>query len=408
MTIETVQQWMEVSEPMAKLIAVGIILVLAVMAYLITRLVINRIASFVASQTRTVWDDLIIKNKVLYYFAALMPWLVIYIFSGTFPEYEKIIAKIANLMLAWVGLMIFFASLNALNAIYYTFTFSKDKPIKGYLQIVKMIGFLFVLIISISIIMGKSPIVLLSGLGAVTAILMLVFKDTILSLVASLQISFNNLVNTGDWIQIPQYQADGEVIDVALHTIKVRNWDKTITTVPTHKLAFEPFKNWRGMSEAGGRRIKRSLTIEYSSIRFCDEKLLNRLKTIPLLSEYLNDTQLEIEEFNKKVELDNAPLEKRHITNIGTFRAYISAWLKTNSHLHSGFTFLIRQLQPTVQGVPIEIYVFTNTTDWVEYEAIQSDIFDHLYAIIPQFDLKIFQQPSNSTLSKLVFPEKPE
>ena len=254
----------------------------------------------------------------------------------------------------------------------------------------------------ITILTGQSPVYLLSGIGALTAVLMLVFKDTILSFVATIQINSNDLFKIGDWVDAPQFGADGDVVDIALHTVKIQNWDKTITTIPTHKLIDSSFKNWRGMTDSGGRRIKRAIYIDISTIRFWDKELLRRFQQLDLLQDYLESKLKEVDNSNQTVGANLDQMVKgRRFTNIGTFRAYIKAFLKNHSDIHDEMTFLIRQLPPGEKGLPMEIYVFTNDTDWVRYESIQSDIFDHLMAIISEFDLKVFQNPSGNDFKSI-------
>ena len=259
---------------------------------------------------------------------------------------------------------------------------------------------LFSIIVIISILIDESPFYLLSGIGALTAVLMLVFKDTILSFVSSIQISSNDLFKVGDWVEAPQFGADGDVKDIALHTVKIQNWDKTISIIPTHKLIDSSFKNWKGMSDSGGRRIKRSIYIDMNSIKFCDNQMLDTYKSITLLTDYIHDKISDISKYNTSKDIDKSYINGRALTNIGTYRAYIKAYLKDNVNIHKDMTFLVRQLSPTERGLPIEIYVFSNNTDWIEYEEIQSDIFDHLIAASSQFALKIFQYPTGNDLNQ--------
>ena len=248
----------------------------------------------------------------------------------------------------------------------------------------------------------KSPIYLLGGIGALTAVLLLIFKDTILSFVASIQIHSNDLFKIGDWLEAPQFGADGDVIDIALHTVKIQNWDKTISIIPSHKLIESSFKNWRGMSESGGRRIKRSIYIDQTSIRFCDEQMIEKFKSFKLLAPYLEAKLAEIDASNADKNINmQALVNGRRLTNIGTFRAYIQAYLKNHPMIHQNLTFLIRQLAPSEKGIAIEIYVFTNITDWIAYEAIQADIFDHLLAVLTEFELQVFQNPTGKNFEQL-------
>ncbi|MGI9360792.1 MAG: mechanosensitive ion channel family protein, partial [Parasphingorhabdus sp.] len=276
-----------------------------------------------------------------------------------------------------------------------------SRPVKGYIQLLKIILYGGVVLLMIAILMDESPLLLLSGLGAMAAILMLVFKDTILSLVASVQLTSNDMLRVGDWIEMPALNADGDVVDIALHTVKVQNWDKTITTIPTHRLISESFKNWRGMSDSGGRRIKRSIFIDQNGIRFLTDEEQQNLRRFQLLNSYLDRKQAELLEWNSEIEKTGRDgINRRRITNIGTFRAYVSEYLHNNPNIAQDMTLLVRQLDPTSKGLPIEIYCFTNTTSWNPYENIQSDIFDHLIAILPEFGLSSFQEPSGLDLQR--------
>jgi miniconductance mechanosensitive channel len=257
-------------------------------------------------------------------------------------------------------------------------------------------------IIMIGTLTGQSMLELMAGVGAMTAVLLLIFKDTILSFVASIQITSYDLVKVGDWIEVPALGVDGDVMDLSLHTVKIRNFDKTISTLPTNKLVEVSFKNWRGMQETGGRRIKRSIHIDTSSIKFCDEAMLNRFKKFELLSDYIDEKLKEIEKDNANRDIDSSELiNGRRLTNVGTFRAYLKLYLKNHNDIHKGLTFLIRQLSPGAEGLPIEIYVFTTTTAWIKYEDIQADIFDHIFAVIPEFELNAFQSPTGSDVQSL-------
>jgi miniconductance mechanosensitive channel len=294
------------------------------------------------------------------------------------------------------------AFLSALNEIYSANPENRHRPIKGYLQVVKIVLYLLAGLSIFAILLDRSPWVFVSGIGALSAVLLLIFKDTILSLVASIQITSNDMVHVGDWVEMPKYGADGDVIDVALHTVKVQNWDKTITTIPTHALIADSFKNWRGMSLSGGRRIKRSLFIDVNTIRFLEPEEIERFERWSRLRDYIGAKRRELEEYNSKSGRDpELRADVRNLTNIGTLRAYIYAYLRASSHIHDGMTLLVRQLQPGPEGLPIELYCFTNDTDWNAYEDIQSDIFDHILAIVPEFDLRVFQNPTGADLTQL-------
>jgi len=294
------------------------------------------------------------------------------------------------------------AALTFVNELYQRRPDAVNRPIKGYIQVLKIALFAAAAILMIAALMDQSPLLLLSGLGAMAAVLMLVFKDTILSLVASVQLTSNDMLRVGDWIEMPQLNADGDVIDIALHTVKVQNWDKTITTIPTYKLIEQSYKNWRGMSESGGRRIKRALLIDQNSVRFLSPDEQARMRRFALIDDYLDRKQEELEQWNARLaEAGRDPVNTRRVTNIGTFRAYVIAYLRAHARISQGMTQLVRQFDPTPQGLPLEIYCFTSTTAWADYESIQADIFDHLLAILPEFGLRIFQEPSGIDLSAL-------
>ena len=268
------------------------------------------------------------------------------------------------------------------------------------MQLVKLAVFAVATILVIATLMDRSPLILLSGVGALAAVLMLVFQDTLLSLVASVQISSGDMLRVGDWIEMPQMNADGEVIDIALHTVKIQNWDKTITTLPTRKLISDPFKNWRGMQESGGRRIKRSLFLDQNSARFLTAPEEARLRRFRLLHGYLEEKDRELRDWNARQGVDD-PFNARRLTNLGTFRAYVERYLRSHPGIRPDMTLLVRHMAPTPKGLPLEIYCFTTTTAWNAYEAIQADIVDHLLAILPEFGLRVFQNPSGADLSRL-------
>jgi miniconductance mechanosensitive channel len=300
------------------------------------------------------------------------------------------------LLTLWVGIATLNSLLNAINRIYESRETFSGVSIQGYMDLVKLLLVIIGIILSIAIITGQSPLLLLSGLGALTAVLLLIFRDTLLSFVASIQISTQDLVKQGDWIEVPSFSADGDVIDMTLHNIVIQNWDKTISVVPTYKLLDTPYRNWRGMSESGGRRMKRALNIDLRSIRFLTEKEITELKRIDLLKDYLERKQKELAEHNTRLRIDETvPVNGRRLTNIGTFRAYVEAYVRRHPALHQeGMTLLVRQLAPSPQGLPIEVYAFTKSTVWAEYEAIQADVFDHLIAAVPHFGLKVHQEVS--------------
>jgi miniconductance mechanosensitive channel len=291
--------------------------------------------------------------------------------------------------------------LNAVNDIYMTTSYAHHRSIKGYLQLLKILVFFLSSILIVAVILGKDPTVLIAGLGAMAAVLMLVFKDTILGFVASIQLSANDMVKIGDWIEMPSHRADGTVIDITLNTVKVQNWDKTITTIPTYALVSDSFNNWKGMEESGGRRIKRSIFIDVNSIRFIDVDMLKKFERYELIRDYVVRKQEEITQYNKERNLSDEDLiSGRRQTNVGIFRKYLENYLKANPNVRQDMTFLVRQLQPGDKGLPIEIYVFSKETAWAVYEGIQADIFDHVFAVVPEFGLRIFQAPSGNDISQ--------
>ncbi|HPF73281.1 MAG: mechanosensitive ion channel family protein [Rhodanobacteraceae bacterium] len=402
-TLNRFHDWLA-TYPMAQS-AVGVILLLIVagIANHITRRILVRIVTKVMKATENQWDDAILARGVVHRIANIAPVLVIYFGIGLIPGLPPTIdALVRNVAMAYIVLTVALSLsglLSAINDVYQHRPDARSRPIKGYLQLLKIAVFVITAIMIVAVLVERSPLLLLSGLGAMAAVLMLVFKDTILSLVASVQVQSNDMLRVGDWIEMPSFGADGDVIDIALHTVKVQNWDKTITTIPTYALTANSFKNWRGMSESGGRRIKRALNLDKTSIRFLDEEDITRLKRFSLLSDYLDGKRRELAEWNKALaETGREPVNTRRLTNAGTFRAYVFAYLRSNPKIHKEMTLLVRQLAPTTTGLPLEIYCFTGTTDWNAYEGIQGDIFDHLIAILPEFDLRLFQEPTGNDL----------
>ncbi len=364
-----------------------------------------RIVHGISRSTKHTWDDALIEHRVFGRFAQILPTLVLYFGLDLVPGLpDGVVVVGENLAISYGLLMLSLATgalLSAFNTIYESYPIAQTRPIKGFLQVVKIAVFVLAGVLIISTLMERSPVLMLSGLGAMTAVLLLVFKDTILALVASVQLTSLDMVRVGDWIEMPQCNADGDVIDVALHTVKVQNWDKTITTIPTHRLIVDSFKNWRGMGESGGRRIKRDLRIDINSVRFLSGEEIERFKRFALLTDYI-DRKLEDLAANY-AELGDATanVNLRRLTNIGTFRAYIFNYLKHHPKIHQNMTLIVRQLQPGPTGLPLEIYAFTNVTEWSVYEDIQADIFDHLLAIAGEFGLSMYQEPAGRDFSAL-------
>lgn len=365
--------------------------------YIALRLFVFPTIKKLASKTSTYLDDLFLDKKFLNRFSYVIVFVVFNFlqsaeqFNLSFLESEIFTRLLDALFSLAVGLTVL-ELLTVLNKLSESIESLKNKPIKGYVQIVKIIVTSFIAIIIFAIVTGQSVAYYISGLGALTAVLLLIFQDTILSFVASVQIGQNDIIKIGDWIEVPEFGADGDVVDIALHTVKVQNWDKTITTIPTSKIVNTSVKNWRAMSEYGGRRIKRSLLIDISSIKFLNKNEIEELVKLAPLKKYITSKIEEVDQYNSSIAESNNSQEIRRLTNIGTYRAYVESYLKQNSNLNTDtMTFLVRQLPSSPEGVPIEIYTFTNTTEWVKYEQIQSDIFDHLFAILPKFGLRVYQ-----------------
>ncbi len=387
---------------LSEFLAVSAVLLASLASYYISKKYLTSIFSTLTKRTDTMIDDIIVKRVVLARLIYLIPVGIIYYFSYVFSPFEELVGRAAGALISFILLLSVGAFINAFTDIYQRREIAQRIPIKSHLQIIKIFIYVIGIITILGQLTGQSPWYFLTGVGVFTAIILLVFRDTILSFVATLQISSNDLFREGDWIEIPKYGADGTVVDIALHTIKVQNWDKTFTVIPTYKLLEESFKNWRGMQESGGRRIKRSIYIDISSIRFVDDKMLERYKRIHYLRDYIQEKLEEIKDYNREHDFDTSEIvNSRRLTNVGTFRAYIHSYLWHHPKIHRGLTFLVRQLPPGPDGLPIEIYVFTNTTDWVEYEGIQADIFDHLLAVAPQFGLRVFQNPTGSDIERL-------
>lgn len=392
---------------LAAAVTILLIALICIVANFLTKKVVVRIISHMVSMSKFKWNDILLKRRVFHKLSHIVPAIIIYNFAPTFPRYQHLIESGANIYLIIVSLIVISSALDAFRDIYETFEISKIRPIKGVIQIVKIVLAIIGIILIISILLNKSPFILLSGLGALSAVLMLVFKDSILGLVAGVQLSANDMVRVGDWITMPKHGADGDVIEISLHTVKVQNFDKTITTIPSYSLISDSFINWRGMQNSGGRRIKRPIYIDVNSIRFCDDEMINKFRRINFLADYIDERLVEIQKFNETHNIDRSnPVNGRALTNIGVFRAYIKNYLLNHSGIHKGMTLMVRQLEPTERGLPIELYCFTNTTVWTEYETIQGDIFDHLFAVAPEFGLRIFQNPSGHDFRNLNGEEK--
>jgi len=385
------------------------LLTVFLLSYIADRLVKGlfiKIVSRFVKKSKTLWDDVLLGRKFFSRLAHFAPALVVFytihwVFDG-YPVLVSIVQGATRVYMIFVGMQVIDAFLNAVHDIYLTLPVSRSRPIKGYVQITKVIFYFIGTILIFSVILNKNPGYFLGGLGAFAAILLLVFKDTILGLVAGIQLSANDMVRPGDWISMPGYNADGTVSDISLNTVKVQNWDKTISTIPTYALVSNSFTNWRGMEESGGRRIKRAINIDMKSVRFCDDEMVQKFKKIQILQEYIDFKLEELAKYNKENGIDETvKVNGRRMTNIGVFRKYVEAYLKKHPKIHNDMTFLVRQLNPSEKGIPLEIYVFSNDQQWANYESIQADIFDHLLAVIPEFNLRVFQNPTGDDFRQL-------
>ncbi|MBC8371417.1 MAG: mechanosensitive ion channel [Planctomycetes bacterium] len=382
-------------------LAVGALLLTAFIANFIAKKVMLRVINKIAKRSKSTWDDDLIEQKVFDRLSHIAPALIIYLLSSTFiKDNEVIVAVLTRLSYAYIAIVaaavvdafLSFAVVRAKKS-----PALADKPVNSWVQVVKIMVWLFAVIVIIATLLDKSPWALLGGLGALTAVLMLVFKDSIMGLVASIQISALNLVRVGDWVEIPKYGADGDVIEISLNTIRIQNWDKTISSVPTYALISDGFKNWRGMSESGGRRIKRAVRIDLNSISFLSDSDFDNLTKVQALAPYLSSRKSEINEFNNSANVNReSSVNGRRLTNVGTFRAYLQSWLAANPAVHEDMTFLVRQLPSDEFGLPIEIYIFSKEQRWVQYESIMADIFDHIFAVLPEFKLRAFQRPAGA------------
>ena len=369
------------------------------------RILVGTVRAF-AERSSVTWDDALVEHNVFGRLVQVLPALVIFAGVPFLPGLQdSLVQLIRNVAMGYMVLMLTLgltAMLSAAQTIYETLPVAKDRPLKGFVQLLQIVVWILGGVMIVAAVLDRSPLLLLSGFGAMTAILLLVFKDTILSLVASVQLTAQDMVRVGDWIEMPQFGADGDVVDVQLHTIKVQNWDKTITTIPTHRLISESFKNWRGMSQSGGRRIKRSIFIDVSTIRKQTQDEVDRFTRFALLKDYIKAKEQELADYNAGLAVAvDEEVNQRRLTNIGTFRAYALNYLKNHPRIRKDMTLIVRQLPPGPEGLPLEIYCFTTTTAWADYEDIQSDIFDHLLAIVPEFGLRLFQKPAGTDLANL-------
>ena len=393
------------TDDLTSTIILVIILAIAFLGDAICKHVILTTVTRLVKKTKATWDDVVFDRKVMIYLSHLVAPIILYILLPLAISNAGLLAFIQRICMIYI-IAIFLKFISArLSALYHVYSEReqfRDRPLKGLLQTVQVILFFIGGIIIVSILIDKSPMVLLTGLGASAAVLMLVFKDSIMGFVSGIQLSANNMLKVGDWIEMPKYGADGTVIEVTLNTVKVRNWDNTITTIPPYALVSDSFQNWRGMQESGGRRIKRSIRIDMNSVKFCTPEMLAKYRKIRLLKDYIEETEKVVEEYNKEHGIDNSVLVNgRRQTNLGVFRAYLTNYLRSLPAVNQDLTCMVRQLQPTEQGIPLELYFFSSIKAWIPYEGVQADVFDHVLAIIPEFDLHVFQNPTGEDFRAL-------
>jgi len=406
--LELIENWMvgqslsaTAAFVLTRIVAYISVILLSVLANFVAKRLILSVVRSLVLRSRTSWDDSLVQRRVFSKLSHLAPALVLYTMMPLALEGYGLLTSLhtnaALIYMILVGVLTIDSLLNAAHDIYETFDISKEVPIKSFLQVLKLVLYFVSGIFILSILLNRTPLYFLSGLGALTAVLMLIFKDAILGFVAGIQLTANRMVAPGDWVEMPRYGADGNVVEMTLTTVKIQSWDKTITTVPAYALISESFKNWKGMEQSGGRRIKRAIHIDMNSIRFCTEEMIGRFSKIQYISEYVEKKRAELSEHNRSVNVDDSSLANgRRMTNIGTFRAYVEAYLGNHPMVSQEMTLIIRQLAPGEHGLPIEIYVFCTDTRWAHYEAIQADIFDHILAVLPEFDLRVFQSLSGS------------
>ena len=393
------------TDDLTSTIILVIILAIAFLGDAICKHVILTTVTRLVKKTKATWDDVVFDRKVMIYLSHLVAPIILYILLPLAISNAGLLTFILRICMIYI-IAVFLKYISALlSALYHVYSEReqfRDRPLKGLLQTVQVILFFIGGIIIVSILIDKSPMVLLTGLGASAAVLMLVFKDSIMGFVSGIQLSANNMLKVGDWIEMPKYGADGTVIEVTLNTVKVRNWDNTITTIPPYALVSDSFQNWRGMQESGGRRIKRSIRIDMNSVKFCTPEMLAKYRKIRLLKDYIEETEKVVEEYNKEHGIDNSVLVNgRRQTNLGVFRAYLTNYLRSLPAVNQDLTCMVRQLQPTEQGIPLELYFFSSIKAWIPYEGVQADVFDHVLAIIPEFDLHVFQNPTGEDFRAL-------
>lgn len=406
--LDSTATWLHEHPAFATILGFTMATAVALISMLLVRRVVLRGAAALATVSKTLWDDMLLQKETLARASWAIPWVVVYIMASRIPNLGEGLVdgvhRVALCGLVFVGLRTAQAFLHTIEAIYGRYPMAKNRPIKGYLQIIMIVAALFGVIVMIALILDRSPWLLLSGLGAMTAVLLLVFRDTLLSLVAGIRLTTNDLIRVGDWIEMPQFGADGDVMEIALHSVKIQNWDRTFSYIPTHAFLEHSFRNWRGMADSGGRRIKRAIHIDLTSIRFLDAAELDGFARFRLLREYIAGKREELQlaaPTDTPSAADEPRANIRRLTNIGTLRAYIVSYMRQHPKVRQDATLMVRQLAPGPEGLPIEIYAFSSEVGWASYEAIQADIFDHVLAIVPEFGLRVFQSPGGADVSGL-------
>jgi miniconductance mechanosensitive channel len=378
------------------------ILLICIIINLIVKKIVLKIIEKIILHNKYQWDNILLEKKVFTRLANILPGIILYIFAPLYLEGTIILRRTAIVYILIIITLVVNSLLDAIEAIYRTFPISKIRPIKGLLQVVKIVFYIIFGIIIVGTLMDQNPLLLLGGIGAAAAVFSFVFKDSILGFIAGIQLTSNDMLRIGDWIEMPKYGADGDVIDITLNTVKVQNFDKTIVTLPAYAMVSDSFKNWRGMTEFGGRRIKRAIYIDVNSISFLTPQMIEKFKKINYLKDYMIDKEKEFGTYNKRLTTEeNLKANSKNMTNVGTFRAYIQFYLYSHSQLHKGMTHMVRQLPPGETGLPLEIYAFTDTTEWEAYETIQADIFDHIISIAGEFELRIFQSPTGFDMKQI-------
>jgi len=392
---------LSINELISSFIEFFLTLIVSYLLFVLFRKFINVVLKSIAHRTESTWDDILIERRVFNRLAYLAPVYLVYFLIPTvfepFPDLVLFFLMGLKVTTIVIVMLVILAFLNAVLSIYQQYEISKSRPIKGYLQVIKIVVYILVSISIISVLIGKSATLLIGGFGAFSAVAMLVFKDSLLGLAAGVQLTANDMLRTGDWITLPKYDVDGAVIDITLTTIKIQNGDKTISTIPAYSLFSDSFRNWRGMEESGGRRIKRWVNIDMTSISFCTPEMIEKFKKFQNISNYIIEKEEQIKLLNADISIDPTHIvNSRRQTNIGIFRAYLMAYLQNRQDINTEMTYVVRQLQPTETGLPIEIIAFSRAKAFADYENVQSDIFDHILAVIPEFDLRVFQNPTGN------------